>query len=55
MKKLVSLGTALVIAFLVREYTTGMTKQCIYAFGTTEYTRTIRSYELCALSIQVSL
>src|SRR5438132_1250420 len=42
-----------VMAFKTGEEITGMTKQCYYAFGSTRYTTTIRSVELCALSIQV--
>src|SRR5438309_892359 len=42
-----------VTAFKTGEAVTGMTKQCYYAFGSTRYTTTIRSVELCALSIQV--
>lgn len=40
-------------AFLVREYTTGMTKTCIYAFLGSEYARTIKSYQMCPYSIDV--
>jgi len=42
-----------VTAFKTGERTTGMTKQCFYSFGSSEYTRTIQSYELCPLSIAV--
>jgi predicted ABC-type sugar transport system permease subunit len=41
------------IAFLVGEYTTGMTKQCIYESLGNQYVRTMRSIDLCPLSIQV--
>jgi hypothetical protein len=44
-----------VIAFKTGENTTGMTKQCYYAFGASEYTTTLNSVQLCPLSIQVSL
>ena len=40
-------------AFLVDEEVTGMTKQCYYEFAGSRYTRTIQSYQLCPLSIQV--
>jgi hypothetical protein len=42
-----------VTAFKTGEQITGLTKQCYYAFGTTRYTKTIRSVELCPLSVQV--
>jgi len=44
-----------VTAFKTGEQTTGMTKQCFYDALGNEYTRTIGSVELCALSIQVQL
>jgi len=44
-----------ITAFKTGERTTGMTKQCYYAFGSNEYTKTIQSVELCPLSIQVRL
>lgn len=40
-------------AFKTGERTTGMTKQCYYAFGSNAYTKTVQSFELCPLSIQV--
>jgi len=40
-------------AFLKYERVTGMTKQCVYDYLGNEYTRTIRSTELCPLSIRV--
>ena len=40
-------------AFLVGEQVTGMTKQCYYEFAGSSYTKTVKSYELCPLSIQV--
>ena len=40
-------------AFLVGEEVTGMTQQCYYEFAGSRYTRTIQSYQLCPLSIQV--
>jgi predicted ABC-type sugar transport system permease subunit len=40
-------------AFLVGEETTGMTKQCYYEFAGNRYTRTVQSFQLCPLSIQV--
>lgn len=61
MKKLIALmivtasATAFAgTAFLKYERITGMTKQCVYDYLGNEYTRTIRSSELCPLSIQVS-
>jgi hypothetical protein len=44
-----------VTAFKTGEETTGLTKQCYYAFGSTRYTKTIRSVELCPLSVQVQI
>lgn len=41
-------------AYLKYERTTGMTKQCVYEYLGNEYTKTIRSTELCPLSIQVN-
>jgi hypothetical protein len=42
-----------VTAFKTGEETTGMTKQCYYAFGASKYTKTVQSVELCPLSIEV--
>ena len=42
-----------VTAFKTGEQVTGMTKQCFYSFAGTQYTRTLRSIDLCPLSIQV--
>ena len=43
-----------ITAFKTGEQVTGTTKQCLYtALGGT-YTRTVRSFELCPLSIKVS-
>lgn len=42
-----------VTAFKKSEVITGLTKQCFYAFGSTIYTRTLNSIELCPLSISV--
>ena len=44
-----------ITAYKTGEQTTGMTKQCIYDGLGNEYTRTIRSIELCPLSIRVRL
>ena len=44
-----------VTAFKTGERITGTTKQCYYSFGGSQYTRTVRSYELCPLSIQVNI
>ncbi len=40
-------------AYLKYERVTGMTKQCVYDYLGNEYTKTIRSSELCPLSIKV--
>jgi len=40
-------------AFLVGEQVTGMTKQCFYDFAGSTYTRTVPSYALCPLTIEV--
>ena len=42
-----------VTAFKTGERTTGMTKQCYYDALGSEYTRTIKSVELCPLTIKV--
>ena len=44
-----------VTAFKTGERTTGMTKQCSYHFGSSEYTRTVRNIDLCPFSIQVAI
>ena len=44
-----------VTAFKSGEQVTGGTKQCTYAFGSNTYTRTIASYQLCPMSIQVNM
>ena len=46
---------ATVTAFKTGERVTGNTKQCYYSFGSSRYTVTVRSYELCALSIEVEI
>lgn len=40
-------------AFKTGEKVTGSTKQCYYEYLGSEYTRTVKSYELCPLSISV--
>lgn len=40
-------------AFLTGEKRTGMTKICYYDYMGSEYTKTVRSHELCPLTIQV--
>ena len=40
-------------AFFKYERVTGMTKQCVYDYLGSEYVRTMRSTELCPLSIRV--
>lgn len=44
-----------VLALKTGEETTGMTKQCFYNALGNVYTRTVRSIDLCPLSIQVTL
>ena len=44
-----------VTAFKTGEITTGMTKQCFYDYIGNGYTRTVRSVELCPLTIQVRI
>jgi hypothetical protein len=46
---------ATVMAFKTGEEITGMTKQCFYNALGNAYTRTMRSVELCPLSIQVRI
>jgi len=41
------------VAFFKYERVTGMTKQCVYDYLGSEYVRTMRSTELCPLSIRV--
>ena len=41
----------MMLAFLQYEVPTGMTKQCVYQGPTGTYTITIKSYQLCPLSI----
>lgn len=41
------------LAFLVGEYQTGMTKQCIYESMGNKYTITISAVKLCPLTIDV--
>ena len=43
-----------ITAYKTGEFSSGMTKQCIYDGLGSAYTRTISSVELCPLSIQVS-
>ena len=40
-------------AFLTGEQVTGMTKQCFYDYLGSTYTRTVPSYALCPLTIEV--
>jgi hypothetical protein len=54
MAVLVSASAYAGTAYLKYERVTGMTKQCVYDYLGNEYTKTIRSTELCPLSIQVS-
>ena len=50
---MIKLLPILLIAFLVREVNTGMTKQCVYNAIGSEYTITIQGYKLCPLNIEV--
>ncbi len=40
-------------AFKTGERVTGQTKQCYYKFAGTDYTKTVQSFELCPLNVQV--
>lgn len=40
-------------AYYKSERVTGMTKQCYYDYLGSEYVRTVRSHELCPLTIRV--
>ena len=42
-----------ILLFLTGEQVTGMTKQCFYDFAGSTYTRTVPSYALCPLTIEV--
>lgn len=60
MKKLIVLMAALIsasafagTAYFKYERVTGMTKQCVYDYLGSEYVRTMRSTELCPLTIRV--
>jgi hypothetical protein len=44
-----------VTALKTGEQTTGTTKQCYYSFAGKRYTKTVESYQLCPLSIQVRI
>lgn len=35
------------------EQVTGLTKQCFYSFAGSTYTKTIKSHQVCPMSIQV--
>ncbi len=50
---LVSVSAYAGTAFLKYERVTGMTKQCVYDYLGNEYTRTMRSTDVCPVSIQV--
>jgi hypothetical protein len=62
MKKLVfvlALATAATAAlagtaFLKSETITGMTKQCVYDYLGSTYTRTVKSYDICPVTVQVN-
>lgn len=40
-------------AFLKYERVSGMTKQCVYEYLGSEYTKTIQSHQLCPLTMQI--
>ena len=40
-------------AFKTGERVTGQTKQCFYSFAGNEYTKTVQSFDLCPLNVQV--
>lgn len=42
-----------VLAFLVGEKTTGMTKQCIYSALGNTYVKTISAVQLCPINLEV--
>ncbi len=39
------------LGFLIAEYTTGQTKQCVYESLGSQYVLTIKSYQICPLNI----
>ncbi len=49
-----NLSAQTVTAFKSGEQSTGETKQCFYSFESNTYTRTVASYQLCPMSIQVN-
>lgn len=49
------IGVIFVLAFLVNDYVTGTTRQCVYEFGPNQYYRTIPATRVCPLSIEVDL
>jgi len=48
-------SAATITAFKTGERVTGSTKQCYYQGNGAQYTTTIRSYELCPLTIEVEV
>lgn len=50
---LTSFSATAATAFKTGEMTTGMTKQCFYSYAGNTYTRTVKSHQLCPLSINV--
>ena len=48
-----SVSAHAITAFLVDEYITGQTKQCIYEALGNKYTRTVSATQLCPMSIEV--
>lgn len=50
----VSIAANAATAFFKYEIPTGgLTKQCVYEFAGSTYTRTVQSYQICPISIQV--
>lgn len=49
------LAATTVTAFKSGERVTGQTKQCYYKYAGSTYTRTVKSYQLCPLSIKVKV
>lgn len=41
------------VAFFKYEYVTGMTKQCVYDYLGSQVVRTMQSYQVCPVTIQI--
>lgn len=52
--KLLQLLTLMGIAFLVGEYVTGTTKNCVYDYMGSQIVRTIPAASICPITIQVN-